>query len=98
MRAVVLAGGPPDAVSALQPGAPNKAFVEINGKTLVERTAVALREAQQIDRITIVAPTSKHDFLEQTLAPDDLRPDGIKISESLRNGLANLPLDELVLI
>jgi len=35
---IVLAGGKPDAVAALQPGAPNKAFIDVAGKPLVTRT------------------------------------------------------------
>ncbi len=41
--AVVLAGGPQDDVALLQPGAPNKAFVEIDGVTLIGRVLAALR-------------------------------------------------------
>jgi len=37
MDAVVLAGGPHDELAARTPGAPNKAFVEIRGATLVEQ-------------------------------------------------------------
>lgn len=94
---VVLAGGPPDEVSALQPGLPNKAFVRIGGATLVERTTRALRASSEIGRMLIVAPLASH--AHPALADaDELRPDGIKIRESLRNGLSGLPPDELVLI
>ena len=41
--AVVLAGGPADALARRQPGAPNKAFVEIGGVALVGRVLAALR-------------------------------------------------------
>jgi molybdopterin-guanine dinucleotide biosynthesis protein A len=95
--AVVLAGGPPDEVSALQPGAPNKAFVRIGGRALVERVIVALRGAPQIDRIIVVAPPASHGDAALALA-DERRPDGIRIRESLRNGLGALPPDDLVLV
>ena len=56
MIAVVLAGGPPDAVSALAPDVPNKAFVPIAGIPLVQRTIAALRSSPHVGRIIIVAP------------------------------------------
>ncbi len=48
MNAVVLAGGPLDDVARLQPGAPNKAFVDICGTTLVGRVVDALRASTAI--------------------------------------------------
>lgn len=95
--ALVLAGGPADEVAALAAGAPNKAFVPIAGVTLVERTLRALRGANGIDRIVVVAPESAHGHPALALA-DDVRPDGIKIRDSLRRGLEGLPAEELVLI
>ena len=56
MIAVVLAGGPPDAVSALAPDVPNKAFVPIAGVPLVQRTIAALRSSPHVGRIIVVAP------------------------------------------
>lgn len=95
--AVVLAGGPPDDVSALQPNLPNKAFVRVGGVALVERTIRALRASSDVGRIIAVAPLSAH--ADPALSgADELRPDGIKIRESLHNGLSDLPPDELVLI
>ncbi len=97
MIAVVLAGGPPDDVSALQPGVPNKAFVRIGGVALVERVLRALRSVEEITRLVVVAPLSMH--ADSTLAlADERRVDGVRIRESLRSGLANLPPGELVLI
>lgn len=94
---VVLAGGPPDAVSALQPGAPNKAFVEIAGTTLVQRTIDALRSSPEIGRIIAVAPVEAHDRAALAGA-DERRPDGVRITESLRSGLRDLPPDGLVIV
>lgn len=95
--AVVLAGGPPDDVSALQPNLPNKAFVRVGDATLVERTLRALRAARSVGRIVAVVPRTAYG--DPALgAADDLRPDGVKIRESLHNGLAGMPPDELVLI
>jgi len=88
--AVVLAGGPADAVAALQPGAPNKAFVEIAGTTLVERVLIALRASSSIDRIVVVAPETMRAHPGIARA-DELRPDGPRITDSLRSGLAGLP-------
>lgn len=85
--AVVLAGGPRDAVALQQPGAPNKAFVEIGGVTLVGRVLAALRASPAIGRIVVVAPPSARGHRDLALA-DELRPDGVRITESLRNGLA----------
>jgi GTP:adenosylcobinamide-phosphate guanylyltransferase len=95
--AVVLAGGPPDDVAALEAGAPNKAFVRISGVTLVERTLRALRASTKIGRIIVVAPESAHEHPALALA-DERRADGAKIRISLRNGLAGLPPDEIALV
>jgi GTP:adenosylcobinamide-phosphate guanylyltransferase len=95
--AVVLAGGPPDDVAALEPGAPNKAFVRIGGVTLVERTLRALRASTKIDRIIVVAPERARDHPALALA-DERRADGAKIRVSLRNGLEGLPPDEIALV
>jgi len=95
--AVVLAGGPSDAISALQRGAPNKAFVEIDGVTLIGRVLTALRASPSIGRIIVVAPPSVRDHPGIALA-DELRPDGKRIRESLRNGLEGLAADESVLV
>lgn len=87
MDAVVLAGGPHDELAATTPGAPNKAFVEINGVTLVERTLRALRRSARVDKIVVVAPTDAADSPALSLA-DEVRPDGVRISDSLRSGIA----------
>jgi len=94
---VVLAGGPPDAVAAREPGVPNKAFVHIGERTLVERTLRAVRDVARIERIVVVAPVAAHDDSALALA-DDVRPDGPRMIESLRSGLAGLEPDEPVLI
>ncbi|MFN2461461.1 MAG: nucleotidyltransferase family protein [Candidatus Velthaea sp.] len=97
MNAVVLAGGGPDAVSALTPGAANKAFVPIAGTTLVERTVRALREVPRIERIVVVAPRATHDAA--ALAPaDERRDDGRRMIESLESGLRGFAADEGVLV
>ena len=95
--AVVLAGGPADAVAALQRGAPNKAFVEIGGIALVGRVLAALRASPAIGRIVVVAPESVRTHPAIALA-DELRPDGVRITESLQNGLSNMPPDADVLV
>jgi len=56
--AIVLAGGAADAVSALEPGAPTKAFVRIAGVALVQRTITGLLASSRIDRLVAVAPHS----------------------------------------
>ncbi|HXO17816.1 MAG TPA: nucleotidyltransferase family protein, partial [Candidatus Dormibacteraeota bacterium] len=95
--AVVLAGGPCDDVARLQAGAPNKAFVEIGSVTLVGRVLAALRASPSVGRIVVVAPPSAASHRDLALA-DELRPDGVLITESLRNGLAGFPGDIDVLI
>jgi GTP:adenosylcobinamide-phosphate guanylyltransferase len=97
LGAVVLAGGPADAVARRQPGAPNKAFVEIGGATMVSRVLAALRASPLIARIVVVAPVAVRNHPAVALA-DELRPDGIRITESLRNGLAGFPPDRDVLV
>jgi GTP:adenosylcobinamide-phosphate guanylyltransferase len=95
--ALVLAGGPRDAVAQLQPDVPNKAFIRIRGQTLAERVIRSLRSSAWVDRIIVVAPASAHDDPALALA-DECRPDGARIRESLRNGLEGLPELELVLV
>jgi molybdopterin-guanine dinucleotide biosynthesis protein A len=96
-RALVLAGGPPDEVSALQPGAPNKAFVRVAGIALVERTLLALRACEGVGRIVVVAPAAAHGDAALALA-DERRPDGPRITDSLAAGLAGADPDETVLV
>lgn len=95
--AVVLAGGPPDAVAALEPGAPNKAFVRVGGVPLVTRTIRALRASSRIDRIVVVAPPSAaaHPALA---AASEVRGDGARMIESLRSGMQGFTEDALVLV
>ncbi len=97
MDAVVLAGGPQDDVALLQRGAPNKAFVEIAGVTLVGRVLAALRGARTVGRIVVVAPPSLEGHRDLAIA-DELRPDGVRITQSLRNGLTGFQEDADVLI
>lgn len=52
--AVVLAGGRPD--PALGEGVPNKAFVPLLGRPMVEFVLAALRQASSIRRIALVGP------------------------------------------
>lgn len=97
IAAIVLAGGPPDAVSALAPGAPNKAFVPIAGVTLVARTIAALRSSPNVGRIVAVAPLATHD--DPALAgAGEHRADGSTMTQSLRSGLAGFDPDDLVLV
>jgi molybdopterin-guanine dinucleotide biosynthesis protein A len=97
ITAIVLAGGPHDELAAHTPGAPNKAFVEIAGVTLVERTLRALRASPSIGRIIVVAPPQTHAHPALRLA-DECRPDGERIRDSLRSGLRELPPDDEVLV
>jgi molybdopterin-guanine dinucleotide biosynthesis protein A len=97
VNAVVLAGGTRDAVCAGTPGAPNKAFVPIAGRTLVERTLDALRTVPRIARIVVVAPAAA--LSEPALAAaDERRPSGAQIADSLRLGVAGFAPDEHVLV
>ncbi len=93
----MLAGGPLDDVARLQPGAPNKAFVEICGVALVGRVIAALRASSTIGRIVVVTPPSQARHPALTLA-DELRPDGVHITESLRNGLHGFNADAATLV
>lgn len=97
MTAVVLAGGAPDEVAALDARAPNKAFIAVAGRTLVARTIDALRTVPRVERVIVVAPVSAaaHPAL---CAADEWRESGARIADSLRAGLAGLPGDEPVLI
>ncbi|HEX3467645.1 MAG TPA: nucleotidyltransferase family protein [Candidatus Elarobacter sp.] len=97
LDAIVLAGGGPDAVAALEPGAPNKAFVPIGGIPMVQRTMSGLRASSRIDRIVAVAPPSAatHPALA---GASEVRGDGAKMFESLRSGLQGFTQDALVLV
>jgi molybdopterin-guanine dinucleotide biosynthesis protein A len=97
LDAIVLAGGPIDAVAQLQPGAPNKAFVEIGGVTLLERVLRPLRSSPSVGRIVAVAPPDVAGR-PAVAAADELRPDGRRITDSLRSGLAGFAPDAAVLI
>ena len=97
LDAIVLAGGPPDAVAALEPGAPNKAFVRVGGVPLVQRTIAGLRASSRIDRIVAVAPPSAaaHPALA---GASEVRGDGARMIESLRSGLQGFTEDALVIV
>ncbi|HZO95392.1 MAG TPA: NTP transferase domain-containing protein [Candidatus Baltobacteraceae bacterium] len=97
LDAVVLAGGPPDAVAALEPGAPNKAFVRIAGVPLVARTIAGLRGSSRIDRIVVVAPpaAAAHPALA---GASEVRGDGRRMVQSLRSGLEGFTEDGLVIV
>ncbi len=97
LDAIVLAGGPPDAVAALEPGAPNKAFVRVGGTALVTRTIAGLRASSRIDRIVAVAPpaAAAHPALG---GASEVRGDGARMIESLRSGLAGFGSSTLVVV
>jgi molybdopterin-guanine dinucleotide biosynthesis protein A len=95
--AIVLAGGPLDDIARLEAGAPNKAFVRIGGVTLVGRVIAALRASRQIGRIVVVAPPSAEGHPD-LVGADELRPDGVRITESLRNGLAGFAPGDALLV
>lgn len=97
MTAVVLAGGPRDELALQTPGAPNKAFVAIGGVALVERTIRALKSSSAVSRVIVVAPESAHAHPALAMA-DERRPDGKRIRDSLRSGLAGLPPGQDVLV
>lgn len=95
--AIVLAGGGRDAVAAFDPGAPNKAFLAIGGRTLVARTIDALRSASGIGRIIAVVPDEA--IGHKALAgADESRVSGTSIAQSMRAGLAGLDPQTLVLV
>jgi molybdopterin-guanine dinucleotide biosynthesis protein A len=97
LTAVVLAGGPHDAVAALAPGAANKAFVPIARVTLVARTIASLRASRRVGRIIVVAPGGTHG--DAALAgSDEIRADGLTMTESLRSGTRGLAPGDLVLV
>jgi molybdopterin-guanine dinucleotide biosynthesis protein A len=97
ISAVVLAGGAPDEVSVLTPGAANKAFVPIAGRTLVARTLDALRSSPDVGRLVVVAPPATHRD-EALAAADECRAAGETMSASLHAGLCDFPPEELVLV
>jgi len=97
LTAIVLAGGKPDEVSALVPGAPNKAFVPVGGRALVTRTLAALRTSPHIGTLVVVAPATSHGAAALAGA-DAYRAAGETMAASLRAGLAGLPANELVLV
>jgi GTP:adenosylcobinamide-phosphate guanylyltransferase len=97
VNAIVLAGGAPDAISATQPGAANKAFVNIDGIALVTRVIAALHHAPDVTRIIAVVPS--HAIGDPALAgADACRAAGARMIESLAAGIDGLAPDELVLV
>jgi GTP:adenosylcobinamide-phosphate guanylyltransferase len=96
MNAIVLAGGPPDVVTANAPHLPNKAFVEIGSVALVQRVITALRSAG-IAHIIAVAPAATHAHAALAGA-DERRADGARMVDSLASGLAGAPPDEPILV
>jgi GTP:adenosylcobinamide-phosphate guanylyltransferase len=97
LTAVVLAGGPPDELVAGDPGAPNKAFLDIAGVPLAARTLASLRASSRVGRIVAVAPPGDRSAAALTAA-DEIRLDGPRIADSLRSGLRGLDPAEPVLI
>jgi GTP:adenosylcobinamide-phosphate guanylyltransferase len=97
LTAVVLAGGPADALVAGDPSAPNKAFLNIGGRPLVARALEPLRATPGIGRIIAVAPPGPRAFAALRDA-DEIRPDGARIADSLRSGLRGLDPDAPVLL
>ncbi len=65
--AIILAGG--GAEPGLDPGLPNKAFIPVAGRPLVDYVAAALRSARPVGRIAAVGPV---DALRRVLADDVL--------------------------
>jgi GTP:adenosylcobinamide-phosphate guanylyltransferase len=97
LTAVVLAGGARDEVTAHDPAAPNKAFVTVGGRTLLERTIDALRTTPRVGRVIAVAPVAA--FGHPALArADEVRPSGARMRESLQAGVRGLPAHEPVLV
>jgi molybdopterin-guanine dinucleotide biosynthesis protein A len=95
--AVVLAGGPPDELVAGVTDAPNKAFLKICGKTLVERTLQPLLASERLQKLIVVAPPAAHASPALAMA-NEIRSDGPSIVDSMRSGLAGLDPDRLVLV
>lgn len=97
MNALVLAGGAPDAVALLEPGAANKAFIRVGGIALVQRVLETLRAVPRVERLVVVAPQSTHGSAALASA-DETRADGRRMIESLRSGLAGFPADVPILV
>jgi GTP:adenosylcobinamide-phosphate guanylyltransferase len=97
LTAIVLAGGPGDALVAGREDAPNKAFLPIAGAPLVSYPLTALRATPSIGRIIVVAP--RHAHAHPALADaDSVRDDGSSIVRSIASGLDGLDPDEPALL
>jgi len=94
--AIVLAGGPPDELVA-DLDLPNKAFLDISGTTLVERTLRPLLVTKRLVKLIVVAPPAARYSPALALATE-IRSDGPSIVDSMRSGLAGLDPDRLVLM
>jgi GTP:adenosylcobinamide-phosphate guanylyltransferase len=95
--AIVLAGGPHDAIARHASGAPNKAFVPVAGRTLVERTIAALRASPLVGTIVVVAPPET--FASHALRDaHERREAGSSMARSLHSGVAGFPADGLLLV
>ena len=74
--------------SARSPARRTKPSSKSRGITLVGRVLAALRASPSIGRIVVVAPPLARARIPALAAADELRPDGVRIGESLRSGLA----------
>ncbi len=57
--AIILAGTGKTTPLTEQEGVDNKAFIEINGRTLLSYTLEALRAVESVDRVVVVGPAEK---------------------------------------
>lgn len=90
--AIILAGGGREA--GLDPGLPNKAFIEVAGRPLVVHVMEALRRTRGIGRITAVGPPE----LARALPPEVvIVPDAGEIMDNLGRATATLQSSSLTL-
>ena len=93
--AVVPAAGSGERLAARVP----KAFVEIAGRTLLERAVAGLRESGVVDHVVVAVPSSLSDEAKTILGSDaTVVAGGADRTESVRLGLAAVGDADLVLV
>jgi molybdopterin-guanine dinucleotide biosynthesis protein A len=94
LPAIILAGGSASPEFAAAAGVENRALAEIHGAPMVRYVLRALREAETVSRIVLVAPAG---FPPQAEADELVAGDG-SLVENIRAGLAACPGAECVLL
>lgn len=93
--ALILAGGSSKGLE--REGEPAKAFIKINGKSMLEHVAESLKSSKSVRRVAVVGPPAMRDQSEKSGA-DIFLPTKGSLTENMSLGLAELNSSYPVLI